>query len=138
MVPTNLRSKQPSQSPTVLPSVPDIAQMRKSFWHVPARYWQYPKVLLSFKNDSTFVYVLTDSVPSQKFSRRAVITGMSDGIQIEIKNGLNVNAKSTRSRKEITEYHYEETNHYSLGHPDCITGRFPKKNGIYVNALIML
>ena len=49
MVPTNLRSKQPSQSPTVLPSVPDIAQMRKSFWHVPARYWQYPKVLLSLK-----------------------------------------------------------------------------------------
>lgn len=35
--------------------------------------------------------------------------------------------KSTRSRKEITEYHYEETNHYSLGHPDCITGRFPRK-----------
>ena len=53
-----------------------------------------------FKNDSTFVYVLTDSVPSQKFSRRAVITGMSDGIQIEIKNGLNVNEKVRGAEKK--------------------------------------
>lgn len=72
--------------------------MRKSFWHVPARYWQYPKVLLSLKR-LYFVYVLTDSVPSQKFSRRAVITGMSDGIQIEIKNGLNVNEKYAEQKR---------------------------------------
>ena len=45
-------------------------------------------------------YVLTDSVPSQKFSRRAVITGMSDGIQIEIKNGLNVNEKVRGAEKK--------------------------------------
>lgn len=32
-----------------------------------------PESTVEFKNDSTFVYVLTDSVPSQKFSRRAVI-----------------------------------------------------------------
>jgi Membrane-fusion protein len=49
-----------------------------------------PESTVEFKNDSTFVYVLTDSVPSQKFSRRADITGMTDGIQIEINNGLNV------------------------------------------------
>lgn len=49
---------------------------------------------------SGFIYVLTDSVPSQKFSRRAVITGMSDGIQIEIKNGLNVNEKVRGAEKK--------------------------------------
>ena len=86
--------------PDSITIVPDIAQMRKSFWHVPARYWQYPKVPVEFKNDSTFIYVLTDSVPSQKFSRRAVITGMSDGIQIEIKNGLNVNEKVRGAEKK--------------------------------------
>lgn len=32
-----------------------------------------PESTVEFKNDSTFIYVLTDSVPSQKFSRRAVI-----------------------------------------------------------------
>ena len=59
-----------------------------------------PESTFYFKNDSTFVYVLTDSVPSQKFSRRAVITGMSDGIQIEIKNGLNVNEKVRGAEKK--------------------------------------
>ena len=59
-----------------------------------------PESTVEFKNDSTFIYVLTDSVPSQKFSRRAVITGMSDGIQIEIKNGLNVNEKVRGAEKK--------------------------------------
>ena len=57
-----------------------------------------PESTVEFKNDSTFI--LTDSVPSQKFSRRAVITGMSDGIQIEIKNGLNVNEKVRGAEKK--------------------------------------
>ncbi|WP_455669177.1 efflux RND transporter periplasmic adaptor subunit [Phocaeicola sp.] len=48
-----------------------------------------PESAVEFKDDSTFVYVLTDSVPEQKFSRRAIATGMSDGIKIEVKNGLN-------------------------------------------------
>ncbi|MCD7924040.1 MAG: efflux RND transporter periplasmic adaptor subunit [Bacteroides sp.] len=48
-----------------------------------------PESAVEFKDDSTFVYVLTDSVPQQQFSRRAIATGMSDGIKIEVKNGLN-------------------------------------------------
>ncbi len=47
-----------------------------------------PESALEFNGDSTFVYVLTDSVPNQKFSRRQVTTGISNGIKIEIKNGL--------------------------------------------------
>lgn len=47
-----------------------------------------PENALEFKGDSTFVYVLTDSVPVQKFERRQVTTGTSNGIKIEIKKGL--------------------------------------------------
>ena len=47
-----------------------------------------PEEALEFKQDSTFVYVLTDSVPSQLFERRAITTGLSDGIRIEVKSGL--------------------------------------------------
>ena len=60
-----------------------------------------PESTVEFKKTTLlFIYVLTDSVPSQKFSRRAVITGMSDGIQIEIKNGLNVNEKVRGAEKK--------------------------------------
>ncbi len=42
--------------------------------------------VLEFAKDSTFIYVLTDSVPSQKFDRLAVTTGLSDGVRIELKD----------------------------------------------------
>ena len=50
-----------------------------------------PESTVEFSGDSTFVYVLTDSVPQQTFTRKQVTTGMSDGIKIEIKNGLQAN-----------------------------------------------
>lgn len=50
-----------------------------------------PESTIEFSNDSTFVYVLTDSVPAQKFTRQPIITGMSDGIKIEVKSGLKAN-----------------------------------------------
>ena len=43
------------------------------------------------EGDSTFVYIMTDSVPEQKFQRTQVTTGMSDGIKIEIKKGVTAN-----------------------------------------------
>mgnify|MGYP002626833271 CR=1 FL=1 len=49
-----------------------------------------PEAALEFQGDSTFVYMLTDSVPRQTFERRPVVTGLSDGISIEIKEGLKV------------------------------------------------
>lgn len=52
-----------------------------------------PEATLEFKDDSTFVYVLTDSVPSQQFERRSVETGLSDGINIEVRKGLKVGEK---------------------------------------------
>jgi len=52
-----------------------------------------PEAALQFSGDSTFVYVLTDSVPKQQFQRQEVETGLSDGINIEIKKGLKVGQK---------------------------------------------
>ncbi len=52
-----------------------------------------PESTLEFSGDSTFVHVLTDSVPKQQFQRVQVETGLSDGIYIEIKKGLNVGQK---------------------------------------------
>lgn len=47
-----------------------------------------PERVIEFAGDSTFVYVLTDSVPSQKFNRVPVKTGISDGINIQLLSGI--------------------------------------------------
>lgn len=52
-----------------------------------------PESVVEFSADSTFVYVLTDSVGEQKFERRAIVTGMSDGINVEVKSGIDRNAR---------------------------------------------
>ena len=49
-----------------------------------------PEGCIEFNGDSTFVYILKQEVP-QQFERRQVITGVSDGIKIEVKSGLNKN-----------------------------------------------
>lgn len=52
-----------------------------------------PESAIEFNGDSTFVYVLTDTVPKQIFKKTQVKTGLSDGINIEIKSGLKVGQK---------------------------------------------
>lgn len=47
-----------------------------------------PESILEFSGDTSFVHVLTDSVPRQTFDRRRVELGMSDGISIEVKSGI--------------------------------------------------
>lgn len=48
-----------------------------------------PEASLSFSGDSTFVYVVTDSTSRpQQFERRAITTGISNGVHIEVKSGL--------------------------------------------------
>ena len=49
-----------------------------------------PESTVEFQGDSTFVYVLTDSVPQQHFRRQPVEVGMSDGINIVIRSGLTL------------------------------------------------
>ena len=50
-----------------------------------------PEAAVDFAGDSTFVYLLTDSVPTQKFRKQPVEIGLSDGIYIEVKSGLKGN-----------------------------------------------
>ncbi len=47
-----------------------------------------PESVIEWEGDSTFVYVLTDSLPEQKFERKAIRTGTSDGINIHVTDGI--------------------------------------------------
>lgn len=58
-----------------------------------------PESTIEFSGDSTFVWVLTDSVPEQKFIRRQVTTGLSNGIKLEIKKGLTMKEKVRGAEK---------------------------------------
>ena len=59
-----------------------------------------PESALEFKGDSTFVYLLTDSVSGQKFDRKNIRTGVSDGINVEVKSGLKENDLVRGLKKE--------------------------------------
>mgnify|MGYP002597322411 CR=1 FL=1 len=52
-----------------------------------------PESCVEFSGDSTFVQVVKAEKPEQKFEKRAVKVGLSDGIKIEIKEGLSENEK---------------------------------------------
>lgn len=59
-----------------------------------------PESTVEFSGDSTFVYVLTDSVPQQKFQRRPIEVGMSDGIKIAVRSGLTAQDKVRGAEKK--------------------------------------
>ena len=59
-----------------------------------------PESTVEFNGDSTFVYVMTDSVPVQKFERSTIQVGMSDGIKIEIKSGISAQDKIRGAEKK--------------------------------------
>lgn len=80
--------------------VPDTVQIRSGYsanaeivLQRAQKVIALPESTIEFSGDSTFVWVMTDSVPEQKFERRQVTTGMSDGIKLEIKKGLEVKDK---------------------------------------------
>ncbi len=81
-------------------AVPDTVEIRSGYSANAEIVLQHadkvlaiPESTVEFKEDSTFVYILTDSVPEQKFERTPVVTGMSDGIKIEIKKGITAQNK---------------------------------------------
>ena len=59
-----------------------------------------PEGIIEFSGDSTFVWVMTDSIPEQKFERRQIKTGMSDGIKLEIKEAQTRKEKVRASEKK--------------------------------------
>lgn len=49
-----------------------------------------PESTINFSNDSAYVYILKDSVDrKQIFDKKYVTIGLSDGIKVEVKSGLN-------------------------------------------------
>lgn len=88
-------------------SVPDSVQIRSGYSAnaeiVLQRAQQalaVPESVIEFSGDSTFVYIMTDSIPEQKFQRKPVIAGMSDGIKIEIKSGVTAKDKIRGAEKK--------------------------------------
>ena len=64
-----------------------------------------PESAIEFEGDSTFVYVLkgkADKPGEQQYERRPVVTGLSDGVNIEIKSGITLN-DHVRGPQIITE-----------------------------------
>ena len=61
-----------------------------------------PESAIEFSGDSTFVYVLVGSANEKKYERRAVETGLSDGVNIEIKKGITAKDK-VRGPEIITD-----------------------------------
>ena len=59
-----------------------------------------PESALSFSGDSTFVYLLTDSLAKPKvFDKTYIQTGISDGINIEVTEGLEKGMKVRGNQK---------------------------------------
>ena len=52
-----------------------------------------PESAIEFSGDSTFVYVLAGAPGENRYERRYIVTGLSDGVNIEIKKGLTTNEK---------------------------------------------
>ncbi len=48
-----------------------------------------PEGVVEWAGDSTFVYCLTSEESGQQFERRNIVTGLSDGINIEVKSGID-------------------------------------------------
>ena len=51
-----------------------------------------PESTIEFSNDSAFVYVMKEANP-QTFEKKQVVIGLSDGIKIEVKEGLTLEDK---------------------------------------------
>lgn len=52
-----------------------------------------PESAIEFSGDSTFVYIIKGSDKKKTYERRQVTTGLSDGVNIEIKKGLGLKDK---------------------------------------------
>lgn len=59
-----------------------------------------PESAIVFEGTKTFVYVANGSGKDKTYERRNVVTGLSDGVNIEIKSGLKVN-EVVRGPKKI-------------------------------------
>lgn len=74
----NLRAGYSANATVILSSAKDVLTI--------------PESVVEFSGDSTFVYCLTDSA-TQTFQRTAIETGASDGINLEVKSGIDKDSR---------------------------------------------
>jgi HlyD family secretion protein len=58
-----------------------------------------PESCVEFKNDSAFVQLVMEETPLQKFEKRYIVVGLSDGINMEVKEGLTKEEKVKGNEK---------------------------------------
>src|SRR5574344_858073 len=69
-----------------------------------------PESAIEFSGDSTFVYVVKGSGEKKTYDRRAVTTGLSDGVNIEIKKGISVKDK-VRGPQKVADTNEKPSSH---------------------------
>ena len=52
-----------------------------------------PESSIEFSNDSAFVYILKNETPTQIFEKHFISIGLSDGVYVEVKDGLSAEDK---------------------------------------------
>ncbi|MDY4629425.1 MAG: efflux RND transporter periplasmic adaptor subunit [Prevotella sp.] len=70
-----------------------------------------PESAIEFSGDSTFVYVVKGSGEKKTYDRRAVTTGLSDGVNIEIKKGITAKDK-VRGPQQVADTNEQPSSHH--------------------------
>ena len=70
-----------------------------------------PESAIEFSGDSTFVYVVKGSGEKKTYDRRAVTTGLSDGVNIEIKKGITAKDK-VRGPQQVADTNEKPSSHH--------------------------
>ena len=66
-----------------------------------------PESAIEFSGDSTFVYIVKGEGKEKTYERKQVVTGLSDGVDIEIKKGLTAKDK-VRGPQVVADDNKEE------------------------------
>lgn len=69
-----------------------------------------PESAIEFSGDSTFVYIVKGEGENKTYDRRAVTTGLSDGVNIEIKKGITAKDK-VRGPQKVADTNEKPSNH---------------------------
>lgn len=59
-----------------------------------------PEGVVEWEGDSTFVYILTAEEPEQTFERRAISTGISDGVNLQVTDGVKADDRLRGNKQE--------------------------------------
>ena len=70
-----------------------------------------PESAIEFSGDSTFVYIVKGEGEKKTYDRRAVTTGLSDGVNIEIKKGISAKDK-VRGPQKVADTNEKPSSHH--------------------------